>query len=338
MKRHRIGIIGCGAAARRYYLPVFKKYPELIPDLHLVDLNRQTAENLATELGGGEIFKDYQDIIGKVDGVIIAIPHFFHFPIARDFLQARVHVLCEKPLAETLSEVKFLNEVAERNNVQLCVNNTRRMFPNFKKAKEIIASGIIGAIKSIHYIEGNTFGWPSETGFYVNPKVSSKGVLLDIGSHAVDTICWWLGKKPLLVQYQDDSFGGPESLACLIAQNNGSRIELILNRLIDLENVFRITGEAGIIEGKIFEWSKMTLYSDSQRKIVIKIKHREKVYPDFVKPIIENFLQVIQGKSKALISGKDVEASVALIEEAYANRQRIKMMWYENLEKIFENA
>ena len=334
MKLPRIGIIGCGAAAKRYYLPALKRYPDLLESLCLVDHNRQTAQNLATDLGGGRIFEDYREILKKVDGVIIAIPHFFHYEVSMDFLNGGVNVLCEKPLAETLVEVDQLVNTAKKNNVSLSVNNTRRMFPNFRWVKENISSGKMGKLKKIEYREGSVFAWPSETGFYVNPKVSSKGVLLDIGSHVVDTIAWWLGGKPNLIDYKDDSFGGPESLAKIRAEFNDCRVNILLNRLAELDNQFSLTFEAGTLQGGIFEWGQVKTKDGSDVEKIVKIKYEAKTYPDFVKPVVDNFIKIMTDKATPLVSGEDVGHAVAVIEECYNNRKKLNSEWYQNLEKI----
>ncbi len=334
MKSPRIGIVGCGAAAKRYYLPALKRHPDLLENLCLVDRNQETAQNLAKDFGGGRVFENYQEILKEVDGVIIAIPHFFHFEVSMSFLNAGVNVLCEKPLAETLAEVDQMVETAVKKNVSLSVNNTRRMFPNFRWIKDTISSGNLGKLKKIDYQEGNVFAWPSETGFYVNPKVSSKGVLLDVGSHVIDTVSWWLEEKPELLEYEDDSFGGPESLAKIQAKSHDCQVNILLNRLVELDNRFLLTFEAGQIYGGIFEWSQVKTKDIADSEKTIKLKNDAKTYPDFVIPVVDNFIKVITDKEKPLVSGDEVRNSVAFIEQCYKNRKKINSDWYQNLEKI----
>src|SRR5512136_2285613 len=98
----KIAIIGCGAAAKRYYVPALKKYPDVVRGLYLIDKDPDQAKALAREFGGGAVVTDHREVIGKVDGAIIIVPHFYHHAIALDLLKAGTHVLCEKPLAETV--------------------------------------------------------------------------------------------------------------------------------------------------------------------------------------------------------------------------------------------
>jgi predicted dehydrogenase len=337
MSKLSIAIIGCGAATTSYYVPASKKCARQIDELFLVDPHSGRAQETQAAIGYGEVVSDYHDILDKVNGAVIVLPNKLHYPVAMDFLRKSVHVLCEKPLAENTAEARELIEVAEEQKVGLCLNNTRRMFPNFSKTREIVKNGQIGKILSISYIEGLTFGWPSATGFYVDPSVSSRGILNDVGPHILDQICWWLGGKPTLKSYQDDSYGGPESVCEIVAEYHSCRINIFLNRLNDLKTTFVIEGEKGSLKGELFQWHKLELTDNNGQTSTIKLKVPYKTYPAHVLPIFENFLKVIQSETEPLVNGTEVLPSIEWIEECYQNRKRIQMTWNENLEKILEN-
>jgi len=328
-----LAIIGCGAATERYYIPALKKISSMIGNLYLVDKNSGQAQKTLAALGKGLVFDDYRQIINKVQGAVIVVPHFLHHSISMDFLRSGVNVLCEKPLSEDAHQAREMVIAAERNNAILCVNNTRRMFPSFKKIQEIINQGLIGKIKTVEYIEGSTFGWASNTGFYADPTVSSKGILLDLGSHVIDTICWWLGKKPLLREFKDDSFGGPESTAQIRAEADGCEISIFLNRLIDLDSRYKITGENGFIEGKPTEWNHFQFGSFNGEVNTIHLSAISKNYPGFVFPIFENFINILKGNAHPLVKGADVLHSVEFIDECYSHRTRFAMPEYDGIAK-----
>ncbi len=333
MSEIKLGLIGCGAAAKRYYLPILKSKPEIVKNLILVDKNIKMAEALMQELGGGRVSNDYKKIYNDVNAVIITLPHFLHYSVSMDFLSRRVHVLCEKPVAESAQELEKMNQEAAKNNVKFCVNNTRRMFPSFKKIKEIISSDKLGKIKKIVYVEGGKFEWESNTNFYVDPKTSSKGILFDLGSHALDTICWWAGEKPEIITYLDDSFGGPESNSYLLAKAGDTEITIMLNRLVELDNKFIIEGEKGSIKGIMYNWGAVKIDFINGKSKYYKLKPRVKTYPDFVKPIVENFIAVVEGTTEPLISGEDVYNSIKLIEECYLKRKQVSTHFYTYLKK-----
>lgn len=328
-----IAIIGCGAAAERYYVPALKKCSSKIGDLFLVDPNQSRAEKIFHTLGRGQVFSDHRKIIDRIKGAVVAVPHSLHHSISMDFLKAGVNVLCEKPLAEDLQQVREMVETAGHHNIALCVNNTRRMFPSLRKVKEIISQGQLGGIKSIEFIEGSAFGWNSSTGFYVDYRVSSKGILLDLGSHVIDTICWWLNEKPELMEFKDDSFGGPESVMQLLANGNGCEIRVFLNRLLDLESRYTVICENGTIEGKPMDWKYLEIRYPEGRTTSFNLDHVSRNYPGFVTPVFENFVRVLSGEEIPLVSGSDVLNSIEFIQECYAKRTRFCMPEYDGIHK-----
>ena len=331
MEKPDIALIGCGAAAKRYYVPAIKNNLDKIGNLYLVDKEPIQAEQVRLEMQKGEVIDNYKKIIGKAKGAIIVLPNAMHFTVAMELMKSKIHILCEKPLSETGTEVKEMIRTADEEKVSLCVNNTRRMLPNVNKIKEIIEKGDIGKLRRIQITEGNTFAWPSATGFYVDPRVSNKGILTDLGSHILDLICWWMGGKAENVEYSDDSFGGPESVASVKAMVNGADVNVFLNRLCDLDNKYQIVGEKGAIEGSIIDWTNIKVISASGKTNKHKLKTRAKTYPEFVLPIVDNFVNVVLGKEKPLISGKDVLDSIEFIEECYKRRKRLENPYYDSI-------
>ena len=329
-----IGIIGCGAATQRYYLPALRKFTNEFKDIYFVDSNIEHAKKTQKDFGRGQALNDYTRILNKVHGAIIVVPNQFHFPVAMDFIRSGVNVLCEKPLAENPDEVRQMVEAAGAKGAALCVNNTRRMFPSFIEAKKLIDQGLIGKLKSIEYCEGASFGWQSLTGFYVNPSLTSKGIMMDLGPHVIDTICWLIGQKPKLIEYYDDSFGGPESVANVQAEIEGCPISIFLNRLCDLDSYFKIKGELGYIEGKPMVWQQLAIISNGGRKENRRLPCQYKNYPEFVRPIVVNFIETVVKNGSPLITGANVQNSIEFIDECYKNRRQFHMPWYEQLPKM----
>ena len=327
---NKIGIVGCGAAAKLYYVPALKRIPEMANNVYFVDKNIYQAENLSKEFGGGVILDDYHQILDKVQGVIIALPHFLHYSVSMDFLNAGIHVLCEKPLAESPEQVVTMISTAKKMNAGLCVNNTARMLPFTNKIKDLIQSGTIGQIKSVQFQMGGAFDWPSSTGFYVDPKISSKGIILDLGPHVIDLACWWLNERPQLLECKDDSFGGPESVAHIQATASNAKLDIFLNRLCDIDSHYEIVGTKGAIKGRYFDWKKISLQENGNTRTVV-LPSRAKEYPEYVIPIVENFLQVTIQKEAPLVSGGDVLNSISMIDDCYRQRSRFNSSFYDGI-------
>lgn len=325
----RIALIGCGAIAELFYLPALAKHPSVLRNLILVDRNEVRAQRLATEFNARDYLVDYRDVLSEgVDGVIVAVPTHLHYPLSMVFLSHGIHVLCEKPLAESAVEAREMVEQAQKTGAALSANHTRRLFASSSKVKGLLTDGVIGDLLSIKYFEGEEFKWPTVSGFYFDTKISSRGVLLDRGAHVLDLICWWLGEKPKLISSQNDSFGGCEAVAHVRFAHKKCVGEVKLSLLGNIRSGYFIRGQSGTIEGGIYDYRSLVLTTKSGRKKGVKLNSREKCYEDFGYTIVTNFINVISKGEKPLVSGSDVQDSMELIDECYETASRFDMPWY----------
>lgn len=327
-------IIGCGAIVEQFYLPAFESYKNVCEKLIFVDIEEEHARTLATRYGSDKWAMDIGAVLDRIDGAIIATPHHLHAPIGLKCLEHGVHVLCEKPMAEKRSEAEKMVQVAERHGVKLAVNNTRRLFPAYKKVKDLIVKGEIGAPRHISYREGGEFSWPTKSGFYFTSTGSQRGVLLDRGAHVLDLICWWLDEKPILRRCRDDSFEGNEAVCHVEFDFSNGSGEVKLSWINKLVNQYRIEGEQGWIEGSVYDRQRLTVTSRSGKRKSLKIKSDIRTFMDYGHPIVSNFIDVVLDKATPLIPGSSVVNSIALIEECYSKRSRFRMPWYDNLEVV----
>jgi len=327
-KQPAIALIGCGAIAEKFYLPALTQHREILDRLILVDSNLARAGEMAKQFSVRRTAADYHEIMGEVQGAIVAVPHYLHFPISRDFLTAGVHVLCEKPLSEKASEVREMARLAEANGVTISVNNTRRLVPSNIAVKQMIESGELGTLKMITYLEGGEFDWPTASGFYFNSKLSQKGVLLDVGAHALDVLCQWLGSKPELVSSENDAFGGRDAVASVTLRHGECRAAVRLSWLSKLPNTFRVVGDKGMIEGPIYDWRSVTFTSADGRARKVSTEMGFADADAFLRKPVVNFIDILTNNASSLIPAQSVIPSIELIEEAYAAARRFPMPWY----------
>ncbi len=333
----RLGIIGCGAITETFYLPAIVKYPEMLKKITLVDKNSMRLKEISSRFGISNTTTDYHDLVGKTDGVIIAVPNHFHFKISQNCLDGGAHVLCEKPLVETTAEAEKLIAYANKKGLRVAVNNTRRLYPSYRRIKTILSNGEIGNLISIEYYEGVVFNWPTVSGFYFGSKESPKGVLMDRGAHVLDLVCWWLGSKPELLLSKNDSFGGPEAAAQVEFKKDDCSGVVRLSWLSKFKNTYKIEGTEGFITGDISDWRSFQIQSRNSGKAKkIKLKTKINQYPDFADLILSNFIDMVENHAEPLIAAEDVLDSISLLEESYASAKRFDMPWYDSLEKSNE--
>lgn len=133
------------------------------------------------ELVGRELSKrfntrhtvNFRDLIGEVDAVNIAVPTSLHYPIAKAFLQAGIHVLLEKPITSTLKEAETLIKLAKMNGCILQLGHTERFNPAVRE--------LDGLIKNPIFIEAHRMGPPTSRNLDV-------GVILELMIHDLDII------------------------------------------------------------------------------------------------------------------------------------------------------
>ena len=128
-----------------------------------------------------------------IDVVIIATPHNSLAEITLAALEAKKHVLVEKPAARFASELEPLLSARDRNRVQVHVGFNHRYHRSLRKAKELVASGVLGELMFIRgrYGHGGRVGYDKE--WRADPAISGGGELIDQGPHLIDLSRWFLG-------------------------------------------------------------------------------------------------------------------------------------------------
>lgn len=138
-----VAIVGCGFIGRIYA----QVLPELgVSVAAVVDPDPEARSGLARQLG----CPGYADLTSLLDSgpsvalVGISSPSQFHYPLAIKALNAGLHVLCEKPLALSLAQVREMVELAERSGLKLAVGFKMRFEPVFAEVKRLVAEGVVG--------------------------------------------------------------------------------------------------------------------------------------------------------------------------------------------------
>src|SRR5690606_19416183 len=89
---------------------------------------------------------------GKIDGVIIATPHYDHPELSIKAFHAGLHVLVEKPAGVYTKQVRKMNEEAERSGLVFGIMFNQRTNPLYLKLRELVQSGELGEIKRTVWI------------------------------------------------------------------------------------------------------------------------------------------------------------------------------------------
>ncbi|OEO30431.1 oxidoreductase [Devosia insulae DS-56] len=160
-----------------------------------VDPNRLEKFNTTHNIPNGFASLDAAIAWGEFDAVANVTPDSIHHATSIAALKAGKHVFCEKPLATDATKAFEMVDVAEKSGLINMVNLTYRNVAQLQKAREIVLSGAIGAVKHVEssylqsWLVSKAWGdWRTESQWLwrLSRKHGSNGVLGDIGVHILD--------------------------------------------------------------------------------------------------------------------------------------------------------
>jgi predicted dehydrogenase len=131
----RTAVVGTGYFGR-FHANHYTKNPDA-KLVCVVDSNPERAKAMAEEFGA-EAVTDHREIYDKVDAVSVAVPTPFHFDVARDLIEAGLHVNIEKPITETVEQAHVLTKLAEERGTVLQVGHIERYSAAYRVISEKI--------------------------------------------------------------------------------------------------------------------------------------------------------------------------------------------------------
>lgn len=209
-QRFRLAIVGTGLVTRENHLPTALSLPD-IELCALVDSVVSRASDLARDYGIRPlILADAREVVGKVDGVIVATPNDTHRAIAVPLLEAGISTLVEKPLATTVEDGEAIVEAAVRGGAKVALGYHQRFFDATRLLKRLIDERYFGHVRRFFHQFGTSGGWPALSAYTLRRESIGGGVLVVTGTHFLDRMLHLWG-TPNQVELRDDSRGGPEA-------------------------------------------------------------------------------------------------------------------------------
>ncbi len=215
----KIGIIGAGIIAPAH-ISAFGEYPDrckvtAICDI-VSDLVKEKSEQF--KIAG---YNDYKEMIEKesLNAVCIATPPATHKKIALDVISMGCNVICEKPLAMTVSEGQAIADAVAKAGILFMVAFCHRFEQAIVKIKDSVSSGQFGPITTYRNVFANSAGHRPTRG----------GNLMDNGSHATDIARYILGDpiKVLAAQFRPKKVDDLDKVIDFSALLEGPNEEMI---------------------------------------------------------------------------------------------------------------
>ena len=200
MKSIGVGIIGWGFMGRTHThalrsIPLFYRNLDFEPRLAAVCSGHlENALAAQKALGFGFATDDYRALLARedVDAVSVCTPNELHEEMAVAAMEAGKDVYLDKPVSVSLDSAERMLEVQKRTGRKCQVVLNNRFFPSTLRAKELIGEGALGEILSFssRYLHSGSVDPARAMGWKMG---LTGGVLLDMGSHALDLLTWLIG-------------------------------------------------------------------------------------------------------------------------------------------------
>lgn len=215
-RRLRLGMVGGGDGA---FIGAVHRIAGRLDDCYELvaaslssDAAKAAASAAGLRLSSGRSYADYKEMARAeaarpdgIDAVAIVTPNYLHAPMATAFLEAGIHVICDKPLAISLAEGEALAALARERNKVFALTHVYAGYPMVRHARAMVAAGEIGEIRlvQVEYPQD----WLAEAAnqseeyqrdnWHNDPlRAGPNGCLGDIGSHAYHLAGYVSGMLP----------------------------------------------------------------------------------------------------------------------------------------------
>jgi predicted dehydrogenase len=156
----------------------------------IVGRNPEETERARKTYGWQEASTDWQAVLKRkdIDLVDVCTPGNLHAEMAIAAAKAKKHVICEKPLGNTLGEAKLMRDAVKKAGVRHFLMHNYRRVPAVALAKRMIDDGRIGTI--YHFRARYLQDWATSTALHMvwrfDKSLSGSGALGDLGAHIID--------------------------------------------------------------------------------------------------------------------------------------------------------
>jgi predicted dehydrogenase len=322
-------MIACGGMARHHMGQLLRI--EGVEIVALCDTNPEAIErskNQFSALKDVWATADYKEVLASanIDAVIIATPHTQHFEQACDAIDAKKHVLLEKPMVCAVPHAHALLKKLEGYEKVFALAYQRHAMGQFSLIREKIASKALGEVTFLSALQCQ--GWKNGTkgSWRQDPALSGGGQINDSGSHLVDILLWTTGLTVAEVSAFMDNRGTPVDIdsALTIKFTNGAQgnVSIIGDSVVGWHEDISIWCEKGAF---LYRNGQLTFVDEHGSRTTLDGSNLPGT-----RNIDEDFVQTINGKlagpaAPPLCGLRTIEMTEAAWESAKQNGKPIKM-------------
>lgn len=292
-----------------------------------------TAATFAEKWGIARHYTDYREMIaaGGLDAVAIAAPNDLHYDITIRAASAGMHVLCEKPLAVSLSEADGMIAACQRAGVALMYAENLLFVPMYQRVRALAQRGHVGAPFLVK--QAQCHGGPYSPWFW-DVERAGGGVLLDMGCHSIHAICRVMGAWPEAVtatlgRYAHADKGRGEDHATVILHFPGGAIGIAESSwaMPGGNDYLEVYGPKGRLVANLERGPAIAMYLAPESERALDASTRsgwqyvmyEEAWQFGFPQELQHFVDVVEGRAELQSSGEDGRRVLEIICAAYAS-------------------
>ena len=191
----KIGIVGCGMVAQGHLQAICASDAWQLAGI--ADIDAQRLEETRAKFTPEHAFPDYRQLLdgAELDALVVATHADTHAEISVAALERGLHVLCEKPMADSLEKCRQMAHAAERHpRCLLLVNFNSRSAPQFRAIKREIDRGVVGRIRVIRIV----FNWSCHNWqplARLETFMANGGPIVESAVHFFEAVRWYTGRE-----------------------------------------------------------------------------------------------------------------------------------------------
>lgn len=306
----RIGVIGTGNMGINH-TRVYSSLKDRCQLIGVYDANHQLANKVADEFGI-LAFKSLGDLLVNVDAVSITVPTAAHCEVGVACLNHKIHVLMEKPIAETISQAQLLIDTAHKMDVILQIGHIELFNPTINVLKKILANENLIAF-DIHRMG------PQE------PRNQFADVIQDLMIHDIYILQYLVGEEiDVVLSLGRNFFNTSKYVSSLLRFKNGVIAQLTGSQVTEEKvRMIRIITQKAFIQADLLDrkivisrstnfFMEKNVAGYSQQNIM------EKVLVPVQEPLrmqLIHFIDCIDQRKQPLVTGNDGLAALLVAEK-----------------------
>ncbi|MCH7904343.1 MAG: Gfo/Idh/MocA family oxidoreductase [Armatimonadetes bacterium] len=192
----KVGLVGCGFMGTMH-----ANVYSVLDGADLVgvfDKSPDRASEFAAKWGG-RVYGSYDEMIVEVDMVDICLPTYLHADFTVKACEAGKHVMCEKPMALSVSDADRMVEASKKAGVKLMVGHCIRFWPEYEELKAAVDDGRLGALLSANFTRYGAFPSYTVDQWAAEPELC--GGAMDMHIHDTDFALYLLGSPDHTVSH-----------------------------------------------------------------------------------------------------------------------------------------